>query len=223
MNLNQILCKPFQWTQKLHPCLAQEEYPYLCSYFHGRIVEIFCRGGRWGQHLVSNGHAWSGMDVDAQALEGALLRGLFSVSVGVFPAPKSCDMIFSPLAPLSMVSPETYDAFVRGVHEALSPQGTVLLSLWEEPDVRTNVPLMYTHNGEEKLVMACSVGVVGNIATLDMEWMVATDNQKPRSMHHKEERYLHSVGDTHRHFFRYFAHVEIVTLVGRRWLFAKKA
>ena len=223
MNLHPILCKPFAWTEKIFPCLALEEYPQLKTYFHGRIVEIFCRGGRWGAYLNSNGHTWSGMDIDPQALEGAFLRGLFSVSVGLFPDKESCDMIFSPLAPFSLISHDDFDAFVQGVRKALSSKGTVLLSLWEEPDVKCELPLMRTYNGQEKIAMACSAHVVENTTTLHMKWMVAKEGQEPYYEQSQEKRYLHYAADVRRRFLLHFEQAEIRTIAGRKWLFAKKS
>ena len=223
MNLDHILCTPVAWTQKVCPDLVQEEYPELCSFFHGRIVEIFCRGGSWGQILTGNGHTWSGMDTDAEALEQAFLRGVFSVSVGLFPSEDSCDMIFSATAPFSMVSHGVLDDFVQGLFKALAEKGTVLLSLWGEPQTKPSKPLMYTHNGKEKLVMACSVDVVENIAKLDMEWMIANEGRDAYFDQYKEERYLHYVDDLCHHCTLYFDHVEVLLLAGRKWLFAKKS
>ena len=173
--------------------------------------------------MTENGHTWSGMDIDAQALELAFLRGLFSVSVGLFPSNNSCDMIFSPTAPFSMVSHGAVDDFVRGIYKALAEKGTVLLSLWEEPQTKPSKPLMYTHNGKEKLVMACSVDVVENIAKLDMEWMIASEGRDAYFAQYKEERYLHNIDDLYHHVAQYFARAEVLQLAGRKWLFAKKS
>ena len=82
---------------------------------------------------------------------------------------------------------------------------------------------MYTHNGKEKLVMACSIDVEGSIANLDMEWMVAQENREPFFLEYKEKRFLHYEHDVCHQFRQYFGHVEILHLANRRWLFAKEA
>jgi len=222
MNIEHLLCTPVAWTEKVFPNVVREEYSHLLSFFHGRIVEVFCRGGRWGEILIANGHSWSGMDTDTSALEQAFLRGLFDVKVGLLPSEKSCDMIFAPTSPFSRVSHEDCAAFVNGIYEALSQNGTVLLSFWEEPTTQLKKPLMYTYNGVEKLVMACSVDMVENRVILDMEWMNAKEGQEPYFVTYQEERFLHYIDDVRHYFVQLFGHVEVRSIAGRRWLFAKK-
>ena len=132
-------------------------------------------------------------------------------------------MIFAPLAPLSMVSHDDFDAFGQGVNHALSSGGTVLLSLWEEPDVKCELPLMHTYNGKEKIAMACSAHVANNTMTLNMNWMVAKENQEPYYDQSQEKRYLHYAADIQRQFLLHFEQAEIRTIAGRKWLFAKKS
>ena len=123
---------------------------------------------------------------------------------------------------ISYNSHDACDSFIKGIHEALSSKGTVLFALWEQPDVQIDTPLMYTYNGQEKLVMACSVEVSGHIATLDMEWMVVKETHEPYFVQYTEKRILHHAEDLRRQFAIYFSDVEILTIVGRQWLFAKK-
>ena len=222
MNIKSLGCAPVVWTERVFPNAMHEEYAYLRRFFHGRIVQLFCRGGRWGQFLTMNGHIWYGMDTDGDVLEQAFLRGVFSVSVGLLPPKNSCDMIFAPMPPFSMIVPDNCDDFVQGMYEALSEDGTLLVALWEEPQVQSKKPLMYTYNGKEKLVLACTVDVVENVAKLEMEWMIAQERREPYFVEYTEERYLHCVDNLCSLFSKCFRDIEIVTLAERKWLFAKK-
>lgn len=223
MNLAQVLCHPIGWSEKICSLSIDDECKEIIPYLKGSVVEVFCRGGMWGTHLINSGIDWSGMDPNAEILERAFLHGIFSVSVDLFPSKKSCNVIFGAMAPFSLISSEDLPVFVQGLYDALQSEGSVLLSLWEDPNCLRGKPNIYTHNGREKVVMACVSTIVGSVVWLDMDWMVAREGEEPFYVQHREKRYLHFEEDICRECQEHFARIEILNLAGRRWLFAKKS
>lgn len=223
MNLSQIMCHPIGWLEKVYPRSIQEEIVALIPYLEGKVVEVFCRSGLWGEHLTQKGVDWSGMDPDPKILEHAFLRGMFAVSTGIFPKPNSCDVVLGTMAPFSMISADRILSFVQGIHDSLHEQGSALLCLWEEPNTKMSAPRMYTHNGTEKLVMTCVPERIDSVVYLQMEWMVAKEGEQPYYMQFREERFLHVHKDLSAIAQQFFPHVEVRSICDRPWLFLQKS
>ena len=222
MNLDQILCEPLDWFEKISKISVPEDATEVLPFLNGKVVEIFCRGGEWGRYLQSSGIDWYGLDPNPRLLESAFLRGVFSVTVGTLPSANSCDVIFGPMAPFSMVHVSECNDFVSGLYEGLRSKGKVLLALWEPTKIKSKKPLLFTFNGEPKLSMACTAHYGDGLVSLEMEWMVASRERTPFYQIVQEKRFLHREIDLTSIFESLFQKVEIQILSGRRWLLAEK-
>jgi hypothetical protein len=222
MNLERILSPPAEWMERISPIDAHHECARILPYLHGDVVEVFCRSGRLGAYLQGEGVSWSGYDVDADILEHAFLRGIFSVSCALLPPKESCDVLFGAFAPFSYLSPEEVQSFVQGVHLALRAHGRALFELWKEPTAEEGGPIMDSYDGSEKLVRACIPRKEGRKAIFEMDWMVAQSNKEPFYTKYREERFLHFERDIEECFALYFERIQVADLLGRRWLIAEK-
>ena len=209
MNLERILCPPAQWMDRISPMDVRNECMSILPYLHGDVVEVFCRSGRLGAHLLGEGISWSGFDINAEILEYAFLRGVFSVSCALLPSEDSCDVLFGAFAPFSYIAPEELEEFIQGVYCALRTGGRALFELWEEPTIQKGTPTMDTHDGVEKLVRACIPRKEGQKVIFEMEWMVAQSQKDPFYVTHKTERFLHFERDVHEYFTVLFDRVDV--------------
>ena len=220
---HRVLCPPAQWMDAISPIDSEEECAPLLPYLKGDVLEMFCRSGRLGEFLTSEGIAWSGMDPDAHLLEYAFLRGMFSVSCGIQPPTNSYDTIFGAFGTLSCISPHELDSFVCSVFAGLRTRGCALFELWYESQNEEIAPFMDTYDGVEKLVRACVPQIKEDKVCFTMEWMIAQPNRTPFYQEYREERFLHSSTELCSLFGTYFSDVSIAELGQRRWIIACKS